>query len=121
MTDRDSKIADMREMLDYLEARPDVPMPYLMSINAFAGADDLGKIAKAMGGVDKDIVGDSFFLRRTFGSLSLDVNFPRDEVCERRVVGTKTIAAKAAVPMHEVDVYEWDCPPSILAPVEPPS
>ncbi len=48
MTDRDSKIADMREMLDYLQARPDVPM-------------------------------------------------------------------------HEVDVYEWDCPPSILAPVEPPS
>lgn len=55
MTDRALTIAGLRELADYLEARPDVPTPYVGEIHAFPGEDVLlGDVARAMGGFEKD-------------------------------------------------------------------
>ncbi len=115
MTTRTEQIADVRALLDYLEARPNVPMPDLSVFDAFAAADNLRAIGKAMGGFDKRVVGGFFILFRRFGSVALEINFYRNEVCTARKVGTKTVEAVPAQPEREVDVYEWDCPPSVLA------
>jgi hypothetical protein len=52
------------------------------------------------------------------GGVTLRVYAPRKQVCERRVVGTRTVLKPAPdAPMVEVeeDIVEWECAPSILA------
>ena len=110
---RAQTIQDMRTLLDFVEAHPDIPMPYFGQVDAFAGKENLRTIAKAMSPATKKSEGDFFMLTRRFGSVNLEVNFPRDEVCERVEVGKKVVPA---VPKHEEPLYEWKCPDSILAP-----
>ncbi len=44
----------------------------------------------------------------------------KEAVCERVVVGTRTVAAKPqqiieAIPEREEEIVEWKCPPSFVA------
>jgi len=110
---RQTEIDDMRKVLDFLEANPDIGDPYLTSIDIFAEAEDIKTIAKALGKADKKILGSTFMLVKKFGTMKLEVNFERNQVCERRVVGTKEIEEQI-IPARVVDVVEWDCPESIL-------
>lgn len=107
-------IDGLRALADYLEQRPDVPLPYLGSLHAFPNASELQTVAKAMGGFTKTHDGAFLTLVKDFGAFRFHVNFASEAVCERVVVGTEDVAEKV-VPAHTVEIVEWKCPESVLA------
>jgi len=59
---------------------------------------------------------------KEFGPITYGVSIPREQVCERKVVGKKIVPASPSryipeTPEHEEDVIEWECK-SILEPEE---
>ena len=79
-------------------------------LNAFV-ADKAGLLeaVRSIGKVEKDAFGALFYIRKNFGPIHYDINVLREQVCERIVVGQRTIEAVPAVPKHEEDVVEWRC------------
>lgn len=131
-------VAGLRELADFYESRPDMPLPYTgttapLNIWTFGnlGGDErdpkaaLGQIARFMGRAEKVTDDRFFFVSRSFGPIRLEAGAYREEVCERVVVGTETDEiedydpdALALVPKVtkriEREVVEWKCPESIL-------
>ncbi len=103
----------MREIYDFLEGHPDVPLPYIGVMNAFAESQQLSEIARAMAPCNKSTDGGFFSLARKFGSVTLSLNFERDQVCERVIIGTEEIPKKVTE-AYTKDIVEWHCPESIL-------
>lgn len=103
----------LRDLADYLETHPQVPLPYIGKLNAFGVGGDLPTIARAMGGFEKGSGGGYLELIKRFGSITLAVNFNSDEVCERVVVGTERVSEQI-IPAHEQEIVEWRCPESLL-------
>jgi hypothetical protein len=111
---RETKIADMREVLQFLEDNPKIPMPYFGMVDVFVReADDVDGLARAMAPCNKKVGGSYFSLTRAFGSVSLEVNFDREQVCERIVTGSKDIPEKT-IEAHTEDIVEWKCPDGVL-------
>ncbi len=106
-------ISDMRDLLDFIETHPELPMPYLSQIDAFGLSRNLAAHARALSPCDKTS-GEAFFvLSRTFGSATYRINFNHKMVCEAVVVGTEDVPEKV-IPAHTKDIIEWKCPDSIL-------
>jgi hypothetical protein len=112
---RRERIRDMRLALNYLEAVPEIPLPYFGTLAGFADdTDDIGTIARAMKPVEKDGSGTSYYtLRRKFGTITVEVNFAHEQVCEKVVLRTETVPARL-VEAYEREIIEWQCPPSLL-------
>jgi hypothetical protein len=111
---RAAEIRGLRELADFLEQHPAVPIPMLDGQNAFVTSrDELAAIARA-GSWEKLWLDQWFVLIRQFsGSVTLHVNAERSTVCRKVVTGTKTLPA---TPEREVETYEWVCDePSLLA------
>lgn len=113
-------------------ARPTVDVHWYLEL-AHVSDDqrgDLGRIVRAVGGAwTKDASDDDFTMRHSRGALRLLVKATRQEVCTRRVVGTRevtrTIPAQPAIPAtsehtvtETVEDVEWECEP-VLALVKP--
>jgi hypothetical protein len=122
MAERKALIDGLREFAQFLEDNPEAPMPtataggrynvFLPSRAAFVAA------AKAVGGkLDKKDYPELMVLRRQFGPIEYDLNVKREQVCERVLVGTRTVPAVDAQPQHQEDVFEWKCG-SLLEPTE---
>lgn len=105
--ERAATIAGLRELADWLEERPDVPMhqsayygrPTIwLSGNWFEGepiATSPKRLAKAMGKADKYAAGGTFQLSRTFsGDISYTFSFEREAVCKPKAVGTRPVTEK---------------------------
>src|SRR6266498_3169456 len=132
-------LASLRQIIDWLQAHPDVPQPYHLlgdKLYIYVYGEDpravLARIARAMGNADKDVDEARFELRRRFGAITLVASARRDEVCERVVVGTREVTRQAPDPhalaaLNVVTVTEivedvqWVCPPSLLNPDAPSS
>ena len=113
-TYRDDKIRDMRLVLDYLEAVPEIPLPYFGRLTSYCDeTHDIGEIARLMKPIEKVNSTYYFSLRRTFGTIELDVGFPHEQVCEKVVVSTEEIPARL-VEAYTQEVVEWKCPESLL-------
>ncbi|KKK68287.1 hypothetical protein LCGC14_2945590 [marine sediment metagenome] len=113
---RAAKITGMRAMLNFLETHPQIPMPWFGQNDAFANSgEDIAEIARAMTPVTKGVVGNWYVLKRNFGNdVQLHVNFGRDAVCERIVIGTEDIPEKV-IEAYTKEIVEWVCPDTILA------
>ncbi len=109
------KINDMRAVLDFLESNSDVPAPYFGTLNAFDHGGDPSEIARMLSPCEKIHEGPYFMLRKKFGSVKFDVNFSRESVCERVVIGTEEIPEKI-IPASIREIVEWVCSDSILKP-----
>lgn len=131
-------IAGLRSLAGMLEARPDLARRIRYSSpQILVSADDKQEVAefvraaKAHGATITKSASDAsnyFSALCQFGRITLDVYVPREEMCERVVVGTETVTTKvpdpvalAAVPHVEVtetvEKVEWRCHP-IMAPVQ---
>lgn len=111
---RETKLADMREVLRFLEDNPEIPMPYFGMVTAFVyGEGDVDALARAMAPCKKDVASGFFSLTREFGSVELSVNFEREQVCERIVIGSKEVPEKI-IEGYTEDVVEWKCPDGVL-------
>jgi hypothetical protein len=108
MEDRNETISGLRQLADWLEAHPEVPVPTYNQSSVAVEAADLPTIARAMGQAEKTAYGDYFRLSKRFGGVEYYCYTDRDAVCTRTKVGTKVIPAQEA---RVVDVWEWDCNP----------
>ena len=113
--DRTQKINDVREMLDYLEATPDLQLPWFDGFTSFPPSDSISEVARVMAPFTKEATETFFILLRDFGSITLRATFYHDTVCEKVVTGTEEIPEKIT-PAHTVDIVEWKCPDSLLKP-----
>lgn len=106
---RASLIAGMRELLDFLDAHPEIPVTSSQNYNVYVKADALKAIAR-IGGWQKIYESNSFFtLRRTFGEQQLDIFTDRDAVCRKVVTGTRVVPAQPAIDERIENVEEWVC------------
>jgi hypothetical protein len=119
-------VKGLREAADFLEAHGHnfhVGQTTLYIHPQANPKEDAALFAKLAGYVEKSFTGrsdDVFVLRREFsGGVDIKLLTNRANVCERVVVGMKTLAAHdgytiAAQPEREVEIVEWKCAP-ILA------
>lgn len=133
---RDAFIDGLRQVADFLDAHPDVKLPYIgghydipaptmpIYVNTWNGGEPasqvMAKIARAMGTAEKHYEDrhELFMLVRKFGGISLVAQVDRDELCTKVVVGTREVeveepeqaavqAAIAALPkVKRVEVVE---------------
>lgn len=116
-------ITDLRALTDFLEAHPAlIPSIGLRVLRPVNDAEAMRSVTRGAGHWTKSAYGDWFNLERQIGVHSIDVYARRENVCERRVTGTKTVEipdpeVMKSVPLVTVeeDVVEWVCPPSLLA------
>lgn len=132
MTTREEQIAGALELIAWLEAHPEVPMPYHLSPSGYVlimthtVADPkatLADIARAIPGkIQKTTYGDEFEISGRVGGIEVKATAVRNEVCERVVTGihkvTKQVPdpdALAALPKitvtTTVEDVEWVCGP----------
>lgn len=112
---RQSRIAGLRQLADFLDQHPDLPVPYVGNANAFVDSrTDLARIARVAGVKwQKGGATDYFFLRVAFdGDVAYDVNVSREQVCRKVVTGTRI---EPAQPAREVEEFHWVCDEPLLA------
>lgn len=136
--DRTAYIDGLRALAAALETDPELPLPYdgsTTQMSVFVETkEEAAAYARLLGKAEKHVTDESSYGFRLHGAidgLRVIVYAPRDQVCTRRVVGTREVTrtvldpdALAAVPTVEVtEVVEdvaWDCHP-LLAPAIVPS
>ena len=112
-------IQDLRDLADFLEHYPTVPVPRYTNLNAFVGKDEVVAAAKA-GSWEKIYNANWFYLRKTFGGgLEFDVTVEREQVCRKVVTKTTTIPAQPerVLPAEEekvVEEFAWVCDEPLL-------
>jgi hypothetical protein len=118
--------AGLRALADLLDAHPEQKQHYdsyrhLICVNT---REEMLEATRALGGrwdKDEDRDSDYFGLTRDLGNgVTVYVYAPRRAVCERVRLGTRTvtrpiITADTPTETVEEELYEWVCPPSLLA------
>jgi hypothetical protein len=138
MSRREEFIQGMRDLASWFEDNPEIPIPSYRQVvienwvwggeNDEDGESAKQELLRLMGAGEgpwvKDYTGSYLEVRREFGPCRYVLTVNREEVCTKRVVGTKTVkrrdpALVEQVPIIDVeeDVVEWDCHP-LLAPTE---
>jgi len=113
-------IQGLRDMADALQAHPELPTPYDITVSIFWQIGDDGRLGEHVrqeharaamaalpGGWEKQADGGDFISYiRAFGpDVAYQINADRAEVCRRVQVGTRN------VPAHDEPVYKWECGP----------
>ena len=131
--DRINTIQGLRDMADWLERNPQAllgPSRWNGIYVSFYGAEkeQILALASTAGGIAKNYYGSSFELVQKFGPVTYSMGGKRDDVCTKKVVGTKTVQKEDPdvrrerlkdIPMIEVEeeIVEWECH-SLLAQTE---
>ena len=121
----------LRLLADWMDAHPDVPVPYSVSTSLVhwfpADASEAVAVTKAFGTADKSKESSSIGIQKRdkLAGFTFHASVWHDRVCTRRVV-TETVVEKVAVNLPAVIEYEerevtrertvWDCPESLLDP-----
>lgn len=123
----------LTELAEWIEAHPGIGShPFLSGTTWIIGvytADQAAFAMRAMadgaplGSVEKDVHGEKLFAERNFtGGVRIQMQVPRDEVCEWVVTGTETVTVPdpevvAAAPVVEIEreIGEWQCHPILPA------
>lgn len=118
-TIRANRIQGIRELVDLLEAQPEIPMPVGFAwSNAYTFEDSLPakEMARLMKPVNKRVTASFYQLEKKFtGGVTFKVNYDRENVCERVVTGTREVPAETIhVKAHTEEIIEWICPDSLL-------
>jgi hypothetical protein len=114
MKERAAWIAGLRELADWLDQNPDIPYPGYagQQFTVFAHTkQELAELARQVGGrFEKQVTDNWVMLRRTFGPHCYEICIARQQVCERRVVGTREVP-EVVIPAHKAEIIEWECLP----------
>lgn len=126
----------LRAFADWLDAHPEVPLPNdgkssFSALGSFVLDDDqaretLAAVARALPGkVDKDYSGESYMrVHGVVDGIHVSYVCNREAVCERVVVGQRTVSKEVPVAYEErevtEDVVEWRCDDGIMRASERP-
>ena len=132
MSDNDFRSAtayleDMQTMHDFLKDHPFLlKNHYGIYLSVYvADKESLAEMVKELGTSEKKRSEYYFGFLKKFGVHQIEVNAERERVCTKIKVGTKIVkrhdpeeVSKALAGLPEIeteeDVYEWECPESIL-------
>lgn len=107
----DQCVAGLRQLADFIEAHPALPVPYGTNLNVFTeDKTELAALAR-VGNVrwEKHANGEYFYLKAHFaGGHSYEININRAKVCRKVVLGSHVEPAKV------VEDVEWICEESLL-------
>ncbi len=117
---QDDILGDLQSLINLLSAHPELPRPTRVEIGVYdfvkENLEEAQKVAKGLGNFTKDIDETFFRLTKTFGKVSIKYVFYRQDICIKRVIGTKkkTIMvphpdAKMVEKEVEIEIIEWDC------------
>jgi hypothetical protein len=115
VAERQAAIDGLRQLADFIEQHPGVPLPVANGNNAFVWSrETLAAIARTPGvRWEKGAEGNYFSLSVSFaGGYSYSINIEREQVCRKVVTGTRILPAQ---PEREVEECEWRCEDSLLA------
>jgi len=110
--ERKQQIADLREVLNWFEKHPEIPLPVTeFNIYSWDTTEEARTMATAMGTFEKRAQENLFYLTKRFGTVQVRAVFSRSQVCKRIVTGKRTVPERVeVVPAHEEEIVEWDCP-----------
>lgn len=112
---------DLRDLADFLEGRPGLTSGLSNStLYAYASdTDHWAALRSELGSYDKAAADKYLYARRAFGDITLEVFVSKEQTCERRQVGERTVVREVypddVQPTYVLDVepiYEWVCPPA---------
>lgn len=107
----------LRAIASWYEAHPEIPLPADANIsNAFCQSkDDAAAVIRALGKCQKEYSEKLLTISRKFGQVTAQFLFWRDQVCVRKVVGTREIPEQKieahTIPASVEEIVEWDCQP----------
>ena len=116
MSTREEQIQGLREIADFLEQHPEVPvLTHDMSIYPENKLESVKAIVRTGGHWDKDYNDTFFVLSRKFAGLKLRAVFSREVVCKRIektvYVEEQVLPAReeVVIPATTKKIVEWDC------------
>jgi len=115
-TDRQRRLASIREMLDFLESHPDFPIPYGMSyVSLFADTkEEIVNMVKQLGDVTKHAFDDQYTVEKRFGTRAgITIYISRDQVCRKVVTGIERVE-EIVTPAHDKEIVDWICDEPLL-------
>lgn len=130
--DRAATAAGLRQLADFIEAHPDIPVPtYLREPNVWCprGAEQVQVLIRAALAAGVEVTKHHSDQQRNvglrFGPFEAMALINKSEVCERVVTGTRVVQVPdpayipPETPMVDqtVEITEWRCRP-LLAPAE---
>jgi len=120
--ERAEYIAGLRALADALEAHPTVPLPIHGQpwnplgwnlLGDEAQRETAAGIIRELGGTWDKSATVYFYAQSAMRGLHLQIAADREAVCERRVIGTRTVVKQVATAFEDrevkEDVVEWDC------------
>jgi hypothetical protein len=111
----------LRQLADWYEVNPQINKPsYMLSVYCTTEDKDVAiATAQALRTFKKDYTQSFFTMSKEFSGITLTFYFSRDEVCTKKVLGTKSVPDRYEpgylVAAHEEEIVEWECPESLLA------
>lgn len=112
-------INGLRAMADFLEqhdldATREITVG--LTLNIFVDSqEELSRLTKIVGSCHKHVAGDWFYISKPFSqNVRLEINCKREMVCQKVSKGFVTVPAQPEQPEREEEVFEWECPASIL-------
>lgn len=116
-------VKGLRKLAALYEKHPDFPLPYLTyQVDVFVDTkEQMAAAAKVLAQfkAKKDANSTFFNVSAELDGILLKVNAYRNQVCERKQVGTREVRRQVPVTTREEivlePVYEYACPDSLLA------
>lgn len=129
-------VSDLRELADFLASTPGLPKCTLHTVYAngtvgewgtkadgtwgyvldeFQTRTNMREYARMMKPCKKDYVGGSFSLKRSFGSIMLQINTKREAICQEIKTGEVIHHEEYTIPARTEEVVEWVCNDPLLA------
>lgn len=104
---RAATIQGLRDLADFIEAHPQIPLPFMPGFDVmFDDVDALRAAFHLTGKWDKKYLPTYAYYRKDFGPVGLELTIARDKVCRRVQTGTKRVEAVEA---HDEPVWDWVC------------
>jgi hypothetical protein len=115
-------VRGLRKIAALYEKHPTLPLPCIGQLDAFVETkEELADAAKVLASLKvKKVLSDTFFsVESEIENFTLKISVYRNQVCEKRQVGTREVRRQVPVTTREEivqePVYEWTCPDSLLA------
>jgi hypothetical protein len=113
-TKRELYTAGLRQLANWYDAHPEIPLPGLEHTNYTVDSKEhAAALAKALGTFEKQYSEWSLTVVKMFGNIEARFVFTREQVCTKKVVGVETIPAKFieayTIEAQTKEIVEWEC------------